>query len=92
MNVRCFRLTDADGHGVEILGDALQISAQPYAPEQLMSVRHPDELAGSTRTVLNIAAFRRGVGGDDSWGAPVLPQYTYAADKPYELKFIIRSI
>ena len=57
-----------------------------------MSVWHPDELAGSTRTILSVAAFRRGVGGDDSWGAPVLPQYTYPADQPYELTFIMRSI
>ncbi len=90
--VRVLRLTGDDGHGVEISGDALEISVQPYAPEQLMSVWHPDELQGSCRTMLDIALFRKGVGGDDSWGAPVLTQYCYPSDRPYELKFILRAI
>ena len=54
--------------------------------------RHPEDLGVPTHTILDVAAFRRGVGGDDSWGAPVLPQYTYPSDKPYRLRFLISGI
>jgi len=92
MGVRVMRLTGEDGHGLEITGDSLEISAQPYAPEQLLSVRHPEELQGSCRTVLDVALMRKGVGGDDSWGAPVLPQYCYPSSQPYHLEFMMKSI
>ena len=57
-----------------------------------MNKWHPDELVGSCRTILDVAMFRKGVGGDDSWGAPVLPQYTYPSDKPYTFSFLIKGI
>ena len=90
--VRCLRVTDADGHGVEVTGENLEVSVLPYLPEELTSCWHPDELGEPIRTVLDVAAFRKGIGGDDSWGAPVLPQYTYPSDRDYELKFVMRGI
>ena len=89
--VDVLRLTDENGHGIEVTGDALEISVLPYLPEELAAARHPDELT-PTRTVLDVAAFRKGIGGDDSWGAPVLPQFTYPADRDYSLAFVIRGI
>ena len=90
--VRCLRVTDADGHGVEVTGENLEVSVLPYLPEELASCWHPDELGEPIRTVLDVAAFRKGIGGDDSWGAPVLPQYTYPSDRDYELKFVMKGI
>ena len=92
MGVRRMALTDAAGHGVEITGEGLEISVQPYLPEEVMAVGHPEELQGSCRTVLDVALFRKGIGGDDSWGAPVLPQYTYPSDKPYTLTFTMKAL
>ena len=92
MGVYRAAVTDAAGHGVEITGKALEVSVQPYLPEEIMAAAHPEELQGSCRTVLDVALFRKGVGGDDSWGAPVLPQYTYPADKPYTLTFTMRAL
>ena len=57
-----------------------------------MAKHHPEELSAPTHTILDVAAFRRGVGGDDSWGAPVLPQYTYPSDKAYRLRFLLSGI
>lgn len=92
--VRCLTVTDDEGHGLRIdqEGMPLEVSVGPWLPEELAAKRHPEELQGSCRTVLDVAAFRKGVGGDDSWGAPVLPQYTYPSDKPYTLSFLIRGI
>ena len=90
--VSLLRLTDDDGHGVEIEGANLEISVLPYLPEELMAARHPEELKPGVKTVLDIAAFRMGIGGDDSWGAPVLPQFTYPSDRDYTLRFTLRGI
>ncbi len=90
--VRWLRLTDADGHGLQLEGDALEVSCTPYLPEQLMAAAHPDELPKPTRTVLDIACLRQGVGGDDSWGAPVHPEFCYPSDQPRHLRFTLRAI
>ena len=94
MGVRWMTVTDETGHGVSIeqVNEPLEVSVQPWLPEELMSKWHPDELQGSCRTVVDIAAFRKGIGGDDSWGAPVLEQFKYASDKAYRLQFMIRGI
>lgn len=92
MGVRRLAVTDDDGHGVLIEGDGLEISVQPYLPEELAAVYHAEELQGSCRTVLDVALFRKGIGGDDSWGAPVLPQFTYPSDRPYKLTFTMKAL
>jgi len=92
MGVRRMAVTDSTDHGVEVSGDGLEISVQPYLPEEVMAAAHPEELQGSCRTVLDVALFRKGVGGDDSWGAPVLPQYTYPSNKPYTLTFTMKAL
>ena len=92
--VRRMDVTDDAGHGVrvEALDEKLEVSVTGYLPEELMAKHHPEELSAPTHTILDVAAFRRGVGGDDSWGAPVLPQYTYPSDKAYRLRFLLSGI
>ncbi len=90
--VQMCAVTDRDGHGVLITGDGLEVSVQPWLPEELQCARHTSDLTGSVRTVLDVALFRKGVGGDDSWGAPTLPQYCYPADKPYTLTFTVKAL
>lgn len=92
MGVRRMAITDDAGHGILLEGDSLEVSVQPYLPEELAAVYHAEELQGSCRTVLDVALFRKGIGGDNSWGAPVLPQYKYAADRPYRLTFTLKAI
>ncbi|MBQ9324369.1 MAG: beta-galactosidase [Clostridia bacterium] len=92
MGVDMLRITDDEGCGLEIRGENLEITAHPYLPEQLAAARHPDELPHVCRTVLDIALFRKGVGGDDSWGAPVLPKFTYPSSRSYTLSFVIKPI
>ena len=94
MGVRWLTVTGEDGHGIRVdaVDAPLEISVSPWLPEEMMAKWHPDELVGSCRTILDVAMFRKGVGGDDSWGAPVLPQYTYASDKKYEFSFTVKGI
>ena len=90
--VQSFAVTDRDHHGLLITGENLQISCTPWTVEELQGAYHPSDLMGSVRTVLDVAMFRMGVGGDDSWGAPVLPKYCYPADKPYSFTFTMKAL
>ena len=90
--VQSFAVTDKDHHGLLITGENLEISCTPWTVEEMQGAYHPSDLMGSVRTVLDVAMFRKGVGGDDSWGAPVLPQYCYPADKPYSFTFTMKAL
>ena len=90
--VQSLSVTDKDHHGILVTGDALEVSVQQWLPEQLAAARHYGDLMGSTQTVLDVAMFRKGVGGDDSWGAPTLPKYCYPADKPYSFTFTLKAL
>ena len=59
----------------------------PYDEFQLENAKHLDELPTSYENHLTIFAATRGVGGDDSWGAPVHPEYELDGEKDYSLRF-----
>lgn len=90
--VQAVAVTDDEGHGVLVEGKALEVSVLPWLPEELENAYHPGDLMGSVRTVLDVAMFRKGIGGDDSWGAPVLPQFCYPADRPYTFTFTMKAL
>lgn len=55
-------------------------SALPYTPHELENARRLEQLPrDDSKTVVRCAAFQRGVGGDNSWGAPPHPDACYAA-------------
>lgn len=92
--VRWFELTDESGRGLRVERDnePLSISALPNSAIELLWARHPDELPAQSYTYLDVALRRKGVGGDDSWGAPVHPEYHIRADKPMSLSFVLSVI
>mgnify|MGYP000833827941 CR=1 FL=1 len=65
----------ADGWQVHFTGDKMEFSALPYTPHELENAMHPYELPQVHYTVVRVAKQQMGVGGDDSWGAPV--SYTH---------------
>ena len=74
--VRWAEVTDARGVGIRLeAADGMEFSALPWTPDEIEAAAHPNELPPVHRTVLRPALMRRGVGGDDSWGARTLPQY-----------------
>lgn len=82
-DVRFADITDADGLGLHILYDGqnpLNVSALPYLPQELETARHPFELPKPYETVVRISGMQMGVGGDDSWGAPVHEPYLIPAE------------
>ncbi len=92
--VRWMEAVDAAGHGVrvEMVDAPLQVSALPYTAQELDAATHQEELPPVRYTVLDVAGYRMGVGGDDSWGAPVHDEYLIPSDKPLSFSFVLRAI
>ena len=59
----------------EALDRPFAFSVLPYSAMELENAAHGNELPEDAYTFVTIAGAVRGVGGDDSWGAPVYPEY-----------------
>ena len=70
----------------------LEMSVLPYNAYELENARHLHELPDSRYTWLRLATKVMGVGGDDSWGAPVHKEFRIPAEKPMKLSFTISPI
>ena len=57
-------------------GKPFEASALPYTAHELENARHPYDLPEVHHTFLRASLGECGVGGDNTWGAPVLPEYT----------------
>ncbi len=83
-DTRWLAVRDPEGYGLLVSGEPLfEFSALPYWPEDLTldsrGAKHPPEILRRDFTCLTIDHAQMGVGGDDSWGARVHPQYTVPA-------------
>ncbi|KRK98495.1 beta-galactosidase [Secundilactobacillus odoratitofui DSM 19909 = JCM 15043] len=67
-------------------------SCLPYTAEELENATHIEELPAARRTVLTVYGAVRGVGGIDSWGADVEPQYHISAEADHSLHFKIAGV
>lgn len=65
----------------------LAFSALPWTPQQLEQAAHREELPESTRTVVTVCGAMRGVGGIDSWGSDVEPDYRIGSDQDIFVSF-----
>ncbi len=97
--VRWARVMDKNGHGMEFRAvpekgkvNGMDFSAIPYTPDQLEEALHPYELPPVHFTVVRLSLKQMGVGGDDAWGAPVLPEYMLPARKPLHFEFEFKGI
>ncbi len=64
---------------------------QEYDPIAIDAAKHREELVKSNRNYLEIIGFMRGVGGDDSWGAPVHPQYEIDGKVGHCFRFLMKT-
>ena len=92
VGVRYAKATDDRGRGLLFSGDELSFSALPYTPHELENAAHPYELPQVHYTVVRVALAQMGVGGDDSWGAWVHPEYHIDVTKPLEFTFRFKGI
>ncbi len=92
VGVRYARLVDAKGRGMMFEGDELSFSALPYTPHELENAVHVYELPQVHHTIVRVALAQMGVGGDDSWGSLVHPEYHIDVTKPLEFTFRFKGI
>lgn len=93
--VRWAKVVDRKGRGLLFTADAAKpmfFSALPYTPHEMESAKHPYELPPVHYTVIRAMGEQMGVGGDDSWGANVHPEYIPDVTKPVEFTFTFRGI
>lgn len=91
--VRFMSVTDERNMGIRITCEnPLDISVLPYNPHQIESFDHPNKLPDIYESVLRISERKMGVGGDDSWGAPVHPEYCLGSEQNRSFSFAIDII
>ncbi|MCU4675911.1 DUF4981 domain-containing protein [Catenovulum sp. 2E275] len=96
-DVRWFKLTNAQGQGIEIQGhQLLSMSALPMLNSDIEHDRknvhlHGAEVEAKDLVNLNIDYKQMGVGGDNSWGALMHPQYQILPAH-YHYGFVIKPI
>lgn len=88
-DVRFALLTgESGGDGLEFESSSLmEVCALPWTPEELEGSDHAYKLPPSDKTVLRINYKQMGVGGDDSWGAPIHEEFTLPSNRTYSFGF-----
>ena len=90
--VRWAKITDNRGKGMLFTGNHMNFSALPYTPHEMESAQHPYELPEIHYTVVRVSSQQMGIGGDDSWGARVHPEYLTDVSGPMKFTFSFRGL
>ncbi|MBW3092903.1 DUF4981 domain-containing protein [Bifidobacterium sp. 82T10] len=93
--VRWADVTDQTGHGIRVIaadGTVFAASLLPYSTLMLEEATHQNELPPVRHTFLRLLAGQMGVGGDDTWGAPVHDEFQLHADRPLALDVTLELI
>ncbi len=89
---KAFTLQGKNGHRLCFTAEQdFHFSVLPYSTAQLEEAWHKYELPAVTRTYVRVLAAMRGVGGIQTWGADVEPQYHVDATKDIVLRFEVRG-
>ncbi len=93
-SVRYLKLHDDAGRGISFTraNKALAVSVLPYSCGELENASRVGALPVSRFTWVRVAAEQMGVGGDDSWGAPVHEEYMLPSECPRSLAFVLAPI
>ena len=91
--VRYVNLYDENGAGLGFIAgeNPFEMSVLPYSAYELENAMHREELPEPSYTWVRIAAKQMGVGGDDSWGAPVHQEYKIGSEEKLSIDFTINS-
>lgn len=92
--VRYLEVTDQNGTGLKFTqtNHPFEMSVLPYSAYEIENATHMEELPAVSCTWVRIAAKQMGVGGDDSWGAPVHDEYMINSNEPIKLEFTISPL
>lgn len=86
-------VTNNQGQGLKFsaINNNFEQSVLPYSEYELENARHSYELPTPYCTRVRILAKQMGVGGDDSWGAPVHSEFQIDSDKPLSFSFALQG-
>ena len=92
--VRYVKVYEENGAGLGFTANEnpFEMSVLPYNAYELDNASHREELPEPSYTWVRIAAKQMGVGGDDSWGAPVHQEFKISAEEAITLEFTINSL
>lgn len=92
--VRKFSLINQNNFGLAIEANQtnLNVSALPYSTAEIENADHASDLPTPGYTWIRVLTNQMGIGGDDSWGAPVHAKYCLDAAQEYELSFTITPV
>lgn len=92
--VRWLEVSDGEGHGLRFEAESkpFEASVLPYSAYEIEQASHQEELPNIHYTWVRILESQMGVGGDDSWGAPVHEQYLLPSDVARKITFRIRKL
>ena len=92
--VRWLVIEDQEGRRLKIsaVDKPFSMNVLPYTAQELETAMHMEELSVPPHyTVVSILGAQRGVGGDDSWGAPVHSEYCISAEEDIQVEFVIQK-
>lgn len=93
-DVRWVKVVDEFGHGIRI--DAVErpfdMTVLPYTAFELQNACKVNQLPAPQLTHVSILGAARGVGGDDSWGAPVHEEFCVQSDREQRVEFVITGL
>ncbi|WP_255584915.1 glycoside hydrolase family 2 TIM barrel-domain containing protein [Virgibacillus saliphilus] len=92
--VRKVDITNNENYGIRIAGvdRPLECNVSPYTAFELENAYHRYELPNVHYTVVTVIGRQMGVGGDDSWGAPIHDEFLIKAEEDHQFEFFIAPI
>lgn len=92
--VRWLEVTNQSKEGLRFSYETepFECSVLPFSAYELENAMHIEELPKVHYTWVRILAAQMGVGGDDSWGAPVHNQYLLPSNQKLGISFSIQKV
>ena len=91
-DVRYAEISGDNGIAIRFEGSpVMEFSALPWTPGEMENAMHAYELPPVHHTVVRPALLRRGVGGDDSWGAKTHEEFRIP-NKNYKFEFSFKGV
>ena len=94
MGIRWLSVADENGRGLKFCGEDVPFegSVLPYSAHELDCAMHREELPRPHYTWVRIMGCQMGIGGDDSWGAPVQRRFWLDSAVDRKLVFTIEKL
>lgn len=90
--VRFAKLTNQKGQGFVVAANKMECSVLHYTPHELENALHPNELPTANYTYVKLSKAQLGVGGDDTWGAPVHEEFHVKSNGEMEFTWYFKGL